>query len=455
MNPKIFIATFGCRTNQADSASIREDFVAAGYEETLRHEDADVIVVNSCTVTHRSDQQVRQLTRRMLRENPAAQVFVTGCYAQRSPESLSGIRGLSGVVGNTRKSDLLQIAADGPVDGGYRQGLASVYRDSFEKIRAIDLVPGTPVGGRTRPFVKIQDGCDAGCTYCIIPSVRGPSRSVPPDQILAQVRSLVAAGFSEIVLTGIHIGSYGVYLQPRCLLDHLLAEIVRIEGLGQIRLSSIEPMELSRRVIRLAAETERIAPHFHICLQSGSDRVLRRMRRPYSSRRFLDLVESVRDFLPHAAIGTDVIVGFPGETEADHEATLETLERGPFTYLHVFPYSDRPGTPASSMPDKVPPSVIRRRAGELRRLGMRKNREFRRGQVGHSLSALTLTNEADGRREALTGNYLPARVPASVPPNTLCRGVSAREQGGALVFEEVETTPGLNAPAISGYKVRP
>ena len=206
MSRKIHIATFGCRTNQADSASIQEDFVAAGYEEALRPEEADVIVVNSCTVTHRSDQQVRQLTRRMLRQNAGARVLVTGCYAQRSPESLAGLQGLAGVVGNTRKGELVRIAEGVSGNPEYRRDLVGIFLDGFEKVRAIDLVPGTPIGGRTRPFVKIQDGCDARCSYCIIPSVRGPSRSVPPGQIVDQVRSLVSEGFREIVLTGIHNG---------------------------------------------------------------------------------------------------------------------------------------------------------------------------------------------------------------------------------------------------------
>ena len=455
MSRKIYIATFGCRTNQADSAAIVEDFAAAGYDETFQPEEADVVVVNSCTVTHRSDQQVRQLTRSLMRRNPDARVLVTGCYAQRAPEALARLKGLTGVVGNTRKADLVTIAETDPSGIDDRPRSTRLYLDDFEKVRAIRLVHGTPVGGRTRPFVKIQDGCDAKCSYCIIPSVRGPSRSVPPDQILEQVRRLVAEGFREIVLTGIHIGTYGMHLNPRYPLDRLLSDLVQVEGLGQIRLSSIEPMELSRRVIRLAASTDRLAPHFHICLQSGSDRILKRMLRPYDTGRFLSLVEPIREQLPLAAIGTDVIVGFPGETEEDHQATLELIERGPFTYLHVFPYSDRPGTTASSMIDKVSPAVIKRRAGELRRLGARKNRAFRRRCMTETLTLLTLTDSCDGRREALTGNYVPAQVPDSVPANTLCRGVAAREQRGALVFDDVEVPSNLNASPVSGYKVNP
>jgi threonylcarbamoyladenosine tRNA methylthiotransferase MtaB len=437
---KFFITTFGCRTNQADSAAIRQDFVDASFEEVTCHSEADVIVLNSCTVTHRSDQQVRQLTRKMRRENPTAQIIVTGCLAQRDPERLAGIRGLTAVVGNTRKQDLVRIASGNgsPKPAAYGQDLAAIYQDGFEKVRRIDLASATQIGGRTRPFVKIQDGCDARCSYCIIPSVRGPSRSVPPEQVLGQVRELVGAGFREVVLTGIHIGTYGLYLEPRFRLDQLLERIVEVPGLGQLRLSSIEPMELSRRVIELAARSEKIAPHFHICLQSGSDRILRKMLRPYKTDRFLDIVTSLRATIPSAAIGTDLIVGFPGETDADHSTTRDVLEQGPFTYVHVFPYSDRPGTSASGMDSKVPPPVIAQRSAELRRIGEKKQTAFRRQFLGQSLSLLTLTETRKGMREALTGNYLKASVPPEVPGNRLVRGCVSRIERDHLIFENVQ-----------------
>ncbi len=440
MSRKFFISTFGCRTNQADSAAIRQDFVDASFEEAECHRDADVIVLNSCTVTHRSDQQVRQLTRKMRRENPTARIIVTGCFAQRAPERLARISGLDAVVGNTRKQDLVEIATDPHAGGtgGYRQQLATIYRDSFEKVRSIDLAPATQVGGKTRPFVKIQDGCDARCTYCIIPSVRGPSRSVPPDQVLGQVQELVEAGFQEIVLTGIHIGTYGIYLKPRFRLDQLLERIVEVPGLGQLRLSSIEPMELSRRVIALAAANPRIAHHFHICLQSGSDRILRRMLRPYNTSRFLNIVDAIRGTIPDASIGTDLIVGFPGETEEDHAATCRVLEEGPFTYVHVFPYSDRPGTEASEMDGKVSPAVIARRSAELREIGQAKLGEFRRQYKGRHVSLLTLTDERKGRREGLTGNYLKALVPPEIPGNRLVQGLVSEIDDEYLLIEDVD-----------------
>ncbi len=432
MRPRKFhIATFGCRTNQADSAAIREDFLGEEYAETEDWSAADVIVVNSCTVTHRSDQQVRQLMRKFRRENPQARLVVTGCYAQREPESLASIPGVDAVVGNTRKGALVQIAA---APAGPRE-LAAVYRDDFSKIRVAELTSATQLGGRTRPFVKIQDGCDAKCAYCIIPAVRGPSRSVPPGLILEQVRDLVERGFQEIVLTGIHIGTYGMHLHPRFPLDRLLEKMLQIEGLGRVRISSIEPMELSRRVIRLAGESQgRIAPHFHICLQSGSDRVLKRMLRPYNTRRFASIVEEIRARLPEAGIGTDVIVGFPGESERDHRESVEFVDRMPFTYLHVFPYSDRDGTAASAMGDKVETRAIRERSAEMRQMSREKNRQFRRSFVGRRLRVITLDDLEDGRRGALSGNYLKAWVDPTIPANRLIDLEATSLRGQHLVL---------------------
>jgi threonylcarbamoyladenosine tRNA methylthiotransferase MtaB len=450
--PSFFIATFGCRTNQADSAGLRDEFLQAGYREAKHPADAAVIVVNSCTVTHRSDQQVRQLARRLRRQNPAARLVVTGCYAQRDPEALACIEGVDVVVGNTHRDHLVPISleANGRTDGMP----GAIHREDWAKFRSIRPVPAEHLGRRSRPVVKIQDGCDATCSYCIIPLVRGPSRSVPPDQVLSQVESLVQAGFPEIVLTGIHIGTYGLYLNPRMPLDRLLERITEIPGLGMVRLSSIEPMELSRRVIELAAHSERIAPHFHICLQSGSDRILRLMRRPYDRARFRDLVREIRERLPLAGIGTDVITGFPGETEQDHRETVAFLEEGLFTYLHIFPYSDRAGTRAWGMPEKVPPAVIRERAAELRRLGRRLQGEFARRLVGEKIRFVTLSEEVSCGREALTENYVRAAVDSALPPGTLGRGVVTDCRGDFLLIRaetfHVRKGPGTFAGMTAG-----
>lgn len=437
---KLFVATFGCRTNQADSSAIQESFLVSGYCLVDHSQEADVIVINSCTVTHRSDQQVRQLARRLQRENPRARLLLTGCYAQRDPERLAHLKGIDAVVGNTRKGELVQIAeeiAGEAADSFPLKSRAKVYVDDFRRERSLDLIPAGPLGGRTRPFVKIQDGCDAKCSYCIIPGVRGPSRSVPPQQILAHIRNLVAVGFREVVLTGIHIGTYGLHFSPRYPLDRLLEEIITIPGLRWVRVSSVEPMELSRRVIRLAAESEKIAPHFHICLQSGCDRTLKRMLRPYNSRKFARIVEEIRKRLPDAGIGTDIIAGFPGETDQDHRESLEFVRQMPFTYLHVFPYSDRTGTAASGMESKVDLLRIGERSCEFRELARLKSREFRRHFHGRRLQALSLDEVRDGWRSALTGNYLKARIPPSIPGNRIIEGRVAGEEGECLVLEEV------------------
>ena len=438
---KFHLATFGCRTNQADSAALRDDFLSQGYLETPDWRQARIIVVNSCTVTHRSDQQVRQLARKFSRGNPGAQIIVTGCYAQRDPQQLAQIPGVGAVVGNTHKHQIVEIAGpnldEGRTSLPQYEDIARIYRDDFQKVRALDATAATQPGARTRPFVKIQDGCDSKCSYCIIPLVRGPSRSVPPGQILQQVGELVQLGFKEVVLTGIHLGTYGRYLEPHYSLDRLLAEMTEFPGLARIRLSSIEPMELSRRVLQLAVESDKLAPHFHICLQSGSNLILKRMQRPYSISRFESMVSEIHSSLPDAAIGTDVIVGFPGETDEDHEQTRAFVQRMPFTYLHVFPYSDRPGTKATHLSKKVDPQVKQQRGRELRQISEEKNRAFRRRFLGERLSVLTLTEQQAGMRDALSANYLRAKVPASVPANQIIDGLVTEEQGNTLVLRPI------------------
>jgi threonylcarbamoyladenosine tRNA methylthiotransferase MtaB len=439
MTKKLYLATLGCRTNQADSAALREEFAGEGFELTLRAAEADVIVVNSCTVTQRSDQQVRQLARRLRRESPSARVIVTGCYAQRSPEAAAQILGVDAVVGNTLRSRIVEIAhkLEGPT-ASYAPARAEIFWSSFTKSRTLEVASARFLGGRTRPFVKIQDGCDAACSYCVIPLVRGPGRSVPPNLVEEQVRGLAAAGHAEIVLTGIHMSSYGRRLRPRCTLEELLRRLLEVPGDFRLRLSSIEPMHLSHAIVDLAAGDEKIAPHFHICLQSGSDRILRLMRRPYSVARFTAIIDKIRNRLPDAGIGTDVLVGFPGETEQDHQLTLELVERLPFTYLHVFPYSDRPGTPASSFEDHIAPAVLKRRCEELRLVSRRKQQEFRRRFLGQTLRMVTLSEEEGERRLALSGNYLQVKVDFSIPPDRLVDGRVTGEEGERLIAEVAE-----------------
>ncbi len=413
---KFYIHTFGCRCNQADSASLRAGLCRSSMVESGDSHDADLVVVNSCTVTHRMDQQVRQAVRKVHRENPGARVVVTGCYAERDPQTLAAIPGVNLVVGNADKDRLVELLEKEVCgDDG------KVIRGPLDSGRDYLLIPASQAGAKTRPFVKLQDGCDARCSYCIIPSVRGPGRSARPDDVLNEVRSLVNRGYREIVLTGVHLGTYGRKLDAPVSLVDLLGRILEIPGLGRLRLSSIEPMRFSRSIVRLAVECRAFAPHFHIPLQSGSDRILRRMRRPYTAGRFEALVDYIRTQLPTAGIGTDVLVGFPGETERDFEETCDLIRRSALTYLHVFPFSAREGTDAWSMPNHVPPQAVRERAAVLQQISKEKNLAFRRGFLGKVIPAITLAREeAMGEAVILTENYIHALIPAGLlPPNRL------------------------------------
>ena len=335
------VQTFGCRCNQADSAAIRESLCRNSMSESETPRDADLIVVNTCTVTHRTDQQVRQCVRRLHRENPAACVIVTGCYAERDPDTLAAIPGVNLVLGNAPKERLAEFLkdCDPPVQG-------KIVRTPLGTQGDCPLPPMTHTGGKTRPLIKLQDGCDARCAYCIVPQVRGPGRSAQPENVLAEIQSLADQGFQEIVLTGVQLGAFGRTLEDRVHLMDLLRRIVRIPGLGRIRLSSIEPMYFDPALVTLAAESPIIARHFHVPMQSGSDRILQSMRRPYTAARFGELLRRIHRELPDAGIGTDVLVGFPGETDQDFAETCTLIEDLPLAYLHAFPFSPREGTEA-------------------------------------------------------------------------------------------------------------
>jgi len=408
---KFFLCTFGCRCNQADSADIRARLCHNSLRETEDPRDADVIVVNSCTVTGRADQQVRQVVRRFHRENPGARLIVTGCYAERDPETLAAIPGVSLVVGTADKSRVAELWSEGPGDA------ARILHAPLDSLAESPVTASSHLGGKTRPYLKLQDGCNAQCAYCIVPAVRGPGRSAEPEEILAQIRSLVAQGYQEIVLTGVHLGTYGRGLARPVRLADLLARILAIPGLGRLRLSSIEPMGFDRGIVTLAAGHPGFARHFHIPLQSGSDRILRRMRRPYTASRYLDLLHYIRGVLPTAALGTDVLTGFPGETDEDFEATCDVIRQSPLTYLHVFPFSARAGTEASTMPDQVPPRALRERCEVLRRMSASKNLAFRQRFAGRVLPAITLSREEEmGAGVALTENYIHAHIPGDAAP---------------------------------------
>jgi threonylcarbamoyladenosine tRNA methylthiotransferase MtaB len=394
---------------------MRARLCAGSLEETQRAGDADLIVVNSCTVTRRADQQVRQAVRRFHRENPGARLVVTGCYAERDPKTLAAIPGVNLVLGNADRGRVAEAWTDDAAPG------ARIIRSPLDAARDYLITGAGNLGGKTRPFLKLQDGCDARCAYCIVPSVRGPGRSARPEDILATVARLVEDGYQEIVLTGVHLGSYGRKLATPVSLVELLRRILSIPGLGRLRLSSIEPMRFSRGIISLAAGNRAFARHFHIPLQSGSDRILRRMRRPYSAARYLALLQEIRDRLPEAGIGTDVLAGFPGESEEEFQATCDLIRRSPLTYLHVFPFSAREGTDAFAMLEQVEPRVLHERCEVLREISRDKNLRFRQSFLGRVLSAVSLAKEEEmGESVALTENYIHVRISGPrVPPNRL------------------------------------
>jgi threonylcarbamoyladenosine tRNA methylthiotransferase MtaB len=409
---KYSVVTFGCRTNQADSLQFEEQLLASGARPSSPQE-ADLIVVNSCSVTATADQGTRQAIRRMARDNPAARIVVTGCYATRRPDEVSALPGVEQVVLNDEKPQLIQLL---------RHSEKTAEPDVFSAIFASSPVfsegdgpcgaaiePG--VAGRTAFTLRVQTGCDEACSYCIIPTTRGAPRSVSVPEILQQVERVASAGFKEIVLTGVHLGSYGRDLQPQSSLVELLGALDSWSSNGDplvlFRISSLEPMDCSRAIVDLVASSDRFAPHFHLPLQHASNRLLSGMRRPYTLEYYETLVSDIRARIPSASIGSDVIVGFPGETDEDFSVLLSYIERSPLTHVHVFPYSDRPGTPASLMPGKVSGSLVRERGRQIRHVARDLSERFRSSQIGSTHRALTLE---DGSH-AITANYLKLRIP--------------------------------------------
>jgi threonylcarbamoyladenosine tRNA methylthiotransferase MtaB len=414
--PKFFIQTFGCRCNQADSAALREGLHRHSMSECVDASEADLIIVNTCTVTHRSDQQVRQAIRSLHRRNQSARIIVAGCYAERDPDTLVALDGVDKVFGNAAREQIPDI-----LKKHRRSDPPFIIRPPLDTLIECSVRPMRQTGGKTRPLVKLQDGCDAKCSYCIVPKVRGPGRSARPGDVLAEIRSLADEGFQEIVLTGVHLGTYGRKKKGHVHLADLLRRIVEIPGLGRIRLSSIEPMFFERAIVHLAAKSSVFAHHFHIPLQSGSDRTLRRMRRPYKASRFRELVRFIHNEIPDAGIGTDVLVGFPGETDNDFLETCDLINALPLAYLHAFPFSPREGTEAYAMADRVPAETVKKRRDVLLGISRDKSLAFRRQFIGRALPAITLSREEErGSSIVLTGNYIHASVPAhSVPPNRL------------------------------------
>jgi len=461
-----YIEQFGCRATQADGAAIERQLLNRGCTASASPQNAEFVVINTCTVTSSADAQARDAIRKIHAQNPAAKILVTGCYAQRAPEELAALPGVSFVVGNSHKPQIPGLIAkshEGFVPVSFVTPASSPAPLRFEppqdlqfpQIIAGDIfatrdVLVAPVlggeGNHTRPTLKIQDGCNNRCSFCVIPFVRGKSRSLPPETVLSEIRRLSDSGFQEVVLSGINLGTWGRDLSPCAEILDLMRRILGETPLARLRISSIEPLDVTQDLIALFASTDRIAHHFHMPLQSGSDNILSAMHRWYRTEHYARRVKLIREFLPHAAIGADVIAGFPGETEADHQATLRFIDSLPFTYLHVFSYSSRPGTKAAALDSQLPGETVHRRAAELRLLGESKASAFRASQLGCTHRVLTLNRPAKVSTApwtpALSSNYLQFRIPDSFPANQFLevRALAAEDN---FLRAEVTSSPQL------------
>ena len=401
------IATLGCKVNRYESEAISEQLVDQGWHPIDKGAVADLCIINTCTVTGKAAMQSRQAARKIIRNHPGAIVVVTGCYAQIAPEVFSSMPGVHCVVGNAFKDQIARLVSS---HKGHEPAMTLV-----EDLSAPSLFQDLPVtrfGNRTRPFLKIQDGCDAFCAYCIIPHARGRSRSLRPEIVIKRIRGLKEQGYSEVVLCGINIGRYGQDLTPTTSLSWLIKLIDSPQAVKRLRVSSIEPTELSEEVIGQMANSQRICSHLHIPMQSGDDEVLKSMNRPYTSKSYRNLVHHIVGVMPDVAIGVDVLVGFPGESERAFENTCCLIEQLPIAYLHVFPFSMQKQTTAANLRDHVPPEAIKKRCRHVRAIGETKRIKFYEKVIGSTCEVLIegKRDRATGYLKGLTRNYVPVLV---------------------------------------------
>jgi threonylcarbamoyladenosine tRNA methylthiotransferase MtaB len=470
--PSYYVENFGCRANQADGAAIERQFRERGLNRASTAEEASLVVLNTCTVTAAADQDARAAIRRIHRLNPDCKIVVTGCYAQRGSAEIGAQPGVHGVVGNSHKAQLAEIVLQNellsfpqPQSGACFSkpqlafvplaNLAAHDRPFTVDLHVSDIFAHTeliaaPVfdaaNGRTRPNLKVQDGCGNRCSFCVIPYVRGNSRSLPLPEVLREVNSLIEAGHKEVVISGINLGRWGRDLTDKLWrFETLVRAILDHTALEKLRISSVEPMDWSDELISLMASSRRIAKHAHVPMQSGSDAVLRRMHRKYRPWHYREKTEKIRAAMPGAAIGADVMVGFPSENEQEFDETRQLIEELPFTYLHVFTYSARPGTPAAYMPNQVPVHIAHERNRILRDLALHKKLAFMRSFIGTEVEAITL-NEEGGKDErshklegsgvftdALTDNYLKLRLMGRQRPSCWVKARVSRLEDGALM----------------------
>ncbi|HSG32638.1 MAG TPA: tRNA (N(6)-L-threonylcarbamoyladenosine(37)-C(2))-methylthiotransferase MtaB [Thermodesulfobacteriota bacterium] len=397
----ISFVTLGCKVNQYDTAVLKNKLPKSKYTTVPFPQKADVYVIDTCTVTHKADAEARHYINRAKRINPSGVVVVTGCYAQVSADEISQLKGVDYVVGNSDKfSSLMKIVREGSVQDTPKVFISDIFKEKKRKFETpdIDFFPD-----RTRAFLKVQDGCNYACTFCIIPYARGRSRSLDIDDVLGRIRLLRESGYKEIVLTGIHLASYGRDIG--CELLTLLKRIEEEKILNRIRLSSLDPADINENFIKFLSESETVCPSFHISLQSGDEKILKEMRRRYKPEQFLELASNIRSTMPEASIGTDIMVGFPGESQKQFENSYHLLNKSELTYFHVFSYSKRKGTKAASMNDQIAPDVIKERSRILRELGMKKKIEFNSGFVGKELEVLVENNS-----KGTTRNYITVRL---------------------------------------------
>jgi len=406
------IITLGCKVNQFESETIVQELKQSGFQRIGKNkvpgdDKVDTCIINTCTVTHKASMQSRQAIRQAIRSNPDASIIVTGCLAQTDPDDIRKIGGVYRIVGHAEKHRIPEIIQS--IDSSF---IASSTDDTCFQPILSGKSTFSPPGNRTRPFLKIQDGCDTFCTYCIVPYARGRHRSMPFQDVLTSVRTIQAAGFHEVVLTGIHLGCYGTDLTPVRDLTELLTVLRDQKAIDRIRLSSIEPLEVTGELIGLVSASPtrpgHVCRHFHIPMQNGDDSILKRMHRPYRKKDFRKRIETIHQALPEAAIGADVMIGFPGETDQAYQNTLSFIKSLPLSYLHVFPFSPRKGTPAYKFPERVPPDIVKERCREVRALGNQKRMAFLERHVQTKVEVLveTTPDVKTGRLKGVTSNYI-------------------------------------------------
>lgn len=404
--PGVCFVTLGCKVNQTESEALGQLFRNHGYQVVPYTENADVVVVNTCTVTNTGDAKSRQTIRRMVKAHPDALVVVMGCYAQTAPGEILDIPGVDLVIGTQDRGRIIELIEEIKLEKTPK----SIVRTIWEA-RNFEELPLIEEESRTRATLKIQEGCNKFCTYCIIPYARGPVRSRLPEKAIAEARKLVEAGYKEIVLTGIHTGSYGEDLGEDWNLANLVEKLAQIEGLKRLRLSSIEPMEFTPELIQVILDNPAVCPHLHIPLQSGSDAILKQMKRPYSIPEYMELIKHLNDLLPGIAITTDVIVGFPGETEENFQETLGTVASCNFAGVHVFPYSKRKGTPAAAYPNQIQNKVKEQRVKALMEVAKASQREYTRSFFGKKVEVLIEQVNQEGVGIGHTPNYIQVHLP--------------------------------------------